>query len=76
MIAYRSAVHETTWTKPHMLMLGREVATPLDIVYEILPSMKRISKNKWVWGLQEKLEDAHCKKIDERQYTEAENVPW
>lgn len=30
----------------HMLMLGREVATPLHMVYKMFSSMKRISKNK------------------------------
>ena len=33
MMAYRAAVHETTGTTPNKMMLGREVATPLDIVY-------------------------------------------
>ena len=38
MMAYRSSQHETTGFTPNMLMLGREVTTPLDIMYE-MPSM-------------------------------------
>lgn len=38
---------------------GREVATSLNMVYEMLSSMKRISKNKLVWELPDKLEEAH-----------------
>ena len=33
--AYRSAVHESTGCTPNMMMLGREAATPLDLMYEI-----------------------------------------
>lgn len=35
MMAYRSTVHETTCTIPNMMMLDREVATPLDFGYEM-----------------------------------------
>ena len=59
MMAYRSARHETTGFTPNKLMLGREVSTPLDIMYEMPMAMKRIPTNKWVWELQEKMEDAH-----------------
>jgi transposase InsO family protein len=59
MMAYRAAIHETTGTTPNKMMLGREVATPLDIVYEMPTDMKRIPQNTWVWELQEKLEKAH-----------------
>ncbi|XP_078334126.1 uncharacterized protein LOC144625791 [Crassostrea virginica] len=60
MMAYRAAVHETTGTTPNKMMLGREVATPLDIVYEMPYSLKRIPQNRWVWELQEKLVEAHA----------------
>ncbi|XP_078319793.1 uncharacterized protein LOC144621076 [Crassostrea virginica] len=60
MMAYRAAVHETTGTTPHKMMLGLENATPLDIVYEMPSSLKRIPQNRWVWELQEKLDEAHA----------------
>lgn len=50
--------NETTCTTPNMIMLGQEVATHLDIVYEIPSSKKRIAQNRWVWKLQEGLEEA------------------
>ena len=34
MIAYRASEHETTGQTPNSLMLGRELSTPLDIMYE------------------------------------------
>ncbi|CAC5405631.1 unnamed protein product [Mytilus coruscus] len=37
MMAYRASEHETTGQTPNSLMLGRELSTPLDIMYEILP---------------------------------------
>lgn len=39
--------------------VGQEVATHLDIVYEMISSKKRIPQNKWVRNLQERLEKAH-----------------
>lgn len=59
MMAYRSAQHETTGMTPNMLMLGRETATPLDLMYEMPPQIKETPNNKWVWELQERLESAH-----------------
>ena len=58
-MAYRSVEHETTGCNPNYLMLGREVATPLDVMYEILPSVKDIPENRWAWDLKEKMELAH-----------------
>ena len=59
MMAYRSAEHETTSFTPNMLMLGRETTMPLDLVYEMPSSIKTIPPNRWVWELQERLEQAH-----------------
>ena len=59
MMAYRSSEHETTGVSPNLLMLGRETSTPLDIVYEMPPSIKSIPTNQWVWELRERLESAH-----------------
>ncbi|CAC5410712.1 unnamed protein product [Mytilus coruscus] len=58
-MAYRTAVHETTGSTPNRMMMGREVATPVDIMYELPREVKSIPANKWVWELQERMEDAH-----------------
>ena len=59
MMAYRSTEQETTGCSPNYLMLGREVATPLDISYEMPTSIKDIPVNTWAWELKERLEEAH-----------------
>ena len=40
--AYRSAEHETTSCTPNSLMLGRKVATPPEVMYEMPPSVSDI----------------------------------
>lgn len=35
MMTYRTSLHETTGFTPNQLMLGREVSTPLNIMYEM-----------------------------------------
>ena len=37
MMAYRSAVHESTGSTPNQLMLGREIEVPLDAITELTP---------------------------------------
>ena len=59
MMAYRSARQETTGYTPNKLMFGRETATPLDIQYEMPSAIMRIPHNKWIWELQERMEEAH-----------------
>lgn len=59
MMAYRSSVHETTGFTPNLMMLGREVTTPLDIMYEMPTEVKYIPSNKWAWQLKETMEEAH-----------------
>ena len=59
MMAYRASEHETTGQTPNSLMLGRELSTPLDIMYEMPPSIKDIPAHKWAWELKERLEDSH-----------------
>lgn len=51
MMAHRCSENETTGMSPNMLMFGRETSTPLDILYEMPPSIKPISINQWVWEL-------------------------
>ena len=59
MMAYRAAEHETTGMSPNRLMLGRETTTPLEIMYDMPPSVKSIPENQYVWELQEAMESAH-----------------
>ena len=59
MMAYRSAEHDTTGYSPNYLMLGREATTPLDLVYEMNVQRKPIPRSKWIWQLQESMEEAH-----------------
>jgi transposase InsO family protein len=59
MMAYRASVHETSGFTPNYMMLGREVSTPLDLMYEMPQATKFIPYNKWAWKLKETLEDAH-----------------
>ena len=59
MMAYRSSMHETTGMTPNALMLGREVCTPLDLMFELPSSVKCTPNNTWCWLLQERLENAH-----------------
>lgn len=58
-MAYRSVEHETTGFSPNSLMLGREVSTPLDLMYEMPSCVKDIPANRWAWELKEKLEVTH-----------------
>lgn len=59
LMAYRSAVHETTGYTPTMLMLGREVSTPLNLMYELPSDMKPSNVHDYVWKLRERLEEAY-----------------
>ena len=55
MMAYRASEHETTGQPPNSLMLGRELSTILDIMYEMPPSVKEHPCiKKWAWELTEK----------------------
>ena len=66
-MAYRSSEHETTGLSPNMLMFGREVSTPLDLMFELPNLSKPIPNNQWVWELRDRIETAHTLV---RQYTQ------
>ena len=51
MMAYRSAVLETTGCTPNKIMLGRETCTPLDIIHDIPRNIKQIPAAQWAWEL-------------------------
>ena len=59
LMAYRSSEHETTGMTPNKLMLGREVCTPLDLIFDMPRTEKQVPTNQWVWELQERMVDAH-----------------
>lgn len=42
MIAYRRTEHETTGLTPNILMLGHEVTTSLNLIYEMPTTLKKI----------------------------------
>lgn len=72
--AYRATEHESTGYSPNMLMLGREVTLPLDVMYPI-PDQKEgeTSVGEYATKLRERLEVVHewarnhLKKNSERQ---------
>ena len=72
MMAYRSAVHESTGMSPNELMLGRELEVPLDVITELSPDSP-ILKTDYAQALQQRLTSAHelarnhLKKAGQRQ---------
>jgi hypothetical protein len=68
LMAYRFSLHESTGYTPNMLMMGRETATPIDIMYELPNGVKPTKVHDWVWQLRKTLEEAHAttRKITEQ----------
>ena len=58
MMAYRSAVHESTGVSPNLLMLGREVEVPLDVMTETPPDAPPL-KSDYAQAVQKRLASAH-----------------
>ena len=58
MMAYRSAVHESTGVSPNLLMLGREVEVPLDVITETSPDAPPL-KTDYAQAVQKRLASAH-----------------
>ena len=50
LITYRYAEHETTGCTPNVLMLGREVATPIDIMYQMPSGLGHVPQNPFDMG--------------------------
>lgn len=83
MMAYRTSLHETTGFTPNQLMLGTEVSTPLDIMYEMPRSVKYIPRHKWAWQLKENMETAYTfvrenmktARVRQKKYHD-HNVSW
>ncbi|KAH3876062.1 hypothetical protein DPMN_039342 [Dreissena polymorpha] len=51
-MAYRPTENETTGFSPNSLMLGREVSTPLDLMYAMSVSFKKTPVNQWICEVQ------------------------
>ena len=60
-LAYRSSRHESTGETPNMLMFGREVSTPLDVMFEAPEDHEDEGEqtSDYVWELREQLRQAH-----------------
>ena len=58
MMAYRSSVHESTGETPNMLMLGREIEVPLDVITESTPDTPPLI-TEYALALQRRLASAH-----------------
>ena len=58
MMAYRSAVHESTGFTPNQLMLGREVEVPLDVITQPPPDAQ-LPPVEYVEALQKRLTQAY-----------------
>ena len=58
--AYRSAQHESTGESPNMMMLGREVRTPIDLVVEG-PECEEdeVEYTDYAWELRDRLRRVH-----------------
>lgn len=58
MMAYRGAVHESTGVSPNLLMLGRELEVPLDVITEAPPDAPLL-KTDYAQAVQKRLASAH-----------------
>ena len=59
MLAYRSAVHETTGVSPAMMMLGRELPLPVDMTLCRPIRDDRLCATEHAYQLEQKLLDVH-----------------
>ena len=58
MMAYRSSDHESTGETPNMLMLGREIEVPLDVITEPAPDSPPLT-TEYALAFQQRLLGAH-----------------
>ena len=59
-MAYRSVPHDTTRETPNMLMLGREVTVPVDLVLDAPPEEpEELAWSQYAADLQERLREVH-----------------
>ena len=58
LLAYRSTIQESTNASPNLLMLGREVFLPVDVIFG-KPPQEYPDTSEYVTQLQERLQSAH-----------------
>ena len=58
-MAYRATPESSTGVSPNMMVLGREVNLPLDIVYKKLPDHSVDQEVEYISSLKERMEKAH-----------------
>ena len=58
LLSYRSAVHEATGFTPSMLMYGRELSLPVDLMYG-QPNEEYVGQSQYVSNLQSRLDAVH-----------------
>ena len=59
LMAYRTAVHETTGCTPASLMFGRDLKLPIDILYGRPETEHAQNTTSYALKLQERLEKVH-----------------
>ena len=59
LMAYRSSKQESTKMTPSMMMLGREIDLPVDLIYPAPPSEPKSSSEEYVLDLQNKMKKVH-----------------
>ena len=69
LLAYRTAVHETTQYTPAKMMMGRELRLPLDLVFGGSPNVNSHISSGWVSNLQRNLREVHELARNEIQLT-------
>ena len=59
LMAYRSSKQESTTMTPRMMMLGREIELPVDLLYPPPPTDTKFPSNEYVVQLQNKMKIIH-----------------
>ena len=60
LMAYRATPHQSTGLTPNMMLFGREITEPIDLVVGLPPDSPAVSAPQYVRDLREKLEEAHA----------------